>query len=531
MDRSFHKKVNSDRRGSAITQSKEKILTQNENSFYLNENQNLTIKTKNRNYIQKSFHLEKNCNVLRSHSPNYSINYINTSLNRSNSRILSPNTLKSPNEDRMNTTTTSNDQEKLTSFASALAELTRKKNKYSISQDKNVNVKKISLTNENSQLKKPNNSHSNSNNTNFSSSFVKKSSQKRTSTRIKRINHKNRKRFRINKILLKSKIKQESHFIKKKHHIEKEIVDLEDENGIISENLNNNLQTLKNLKKDSYLIATLLEITKIASFKINCDPAVLNKYPKILIRKSDFQIFNNQMMSKDRFFEVYKGEKSSKEVMIKILNVHANNLIRFLDEISNLIALKSEFILENYGICCENNGDFFTVYILQELLETDLKRIITSDQRDLQIKDKLRIFKNILEVLLTLYSQNMNFCDLKSENIHISKDNMAKIDVGLIRMFKRIENKNMLQNENLLFDDLQKDLKYLGVIFHQLMQGKVLDEEKKENLLKTYSKSLKLTEKDNADIENLILRFCLGPERVDFIKIKEMIELATKWAV
>ena len=529
MDRSLHKKVNSDRRASAITQSKERMPTQNENSFYLNENLNLTIKTKNRNYVQKSFHLEKNNNVLRSHSPNYSINYINTSLSRSHSRILSPNPLKNLNEDRMNTTTISNDQEKPTSFASVLAELTRKKSKYSISQDKNINVKKISLTNDNAMLKKGSNSHTNSTPTNTSSSFVKKPSRKRTSTRAKRVNHKNRKRFRINEILLKGRIKQERHFIKKKNNIENEIVDLEDENAIISDSLNNNMQTLKNLKKDSYLIATLLEITKIASFKINCDPTVLNKYPKILIKKSDFQIFNNQMLSKDRFFEVYKGEKSSTEVMIKILNVHANNLIRFLDEISNLIGLKNEFILENYGICCESNGDVFTLYILQEFLETDLKKTIASDQKNLQKKDKLKIFKTILEVLFMLYSQNMNFCDLKPENVYISKDNMAKIDIGLIRMFKRIENKNMLQNENLLYDDLQKDLKYLGIIFYELMQGKSLDEDKKESLLKTYSKSAKLAEKDNLDIENLILRFCLSSERVDLAKTKEMIELTAKW--
>lgn len=529
MERSLHKKVNSDRRGSTINHSKEKTLTQNENSFYANENLNMTIKTKNRNYVQKSFHLEKNCNVLRSHSPNYSINYINTSLSRSNSRILSPNPLKNMNEDRMNTTTTSNDQEKLTSFASVLAELTKKKNKYSISQDKNINVKKINLTNENAQLKRSHNSNNNSTITNASSSFAKKSSQKRTSIRTRRVNHKNRKRFRINKILLKGRMKQESHFLKKKEVIKKEIVDLEDENSLLSESLNNNMQTLKNLKKDSYLIATLLEITKITSFKINCDPTVLNKYPQILIKKSDFQIFNNQMLCKDRFFEVYKGEKSSKEVMVKIMNVHANNLIKFLDEISNIIGLKNEFILENYGICCESNGDVFTVYILQEFLETDLKKIISCDKRNLQKKEKLCIFKTILEVLFTLYSQNMNFCDLKPENIYINKNNMAKIDIGLIRMFKKIENKNMLQNENLIFEDLQKDLKYLGIVFYELMQGKALDEEKKESLLKTYSKLMKTTEKDNIDIENLILKFCLGPERVDLVKIKEMIEMTTKW--
>jgi mitogen-activated protein kinase 1/3 len=94
----------------------------------------------------------------------------------------------------------------------------------------------------------------------------------------------------------------------------------------------------------------------------------------------------------------------------------------------------------------KNHETFDTLYVVLELAESDLKKVIKSAIH-LQIKHIQTVVYNLLCAVKYLHSANVIHRDLKPANVLVNEDCSVKIcDFGLARSISGVENSNIIIN-------------------------------------------------------------------------------------
>lgn len=134
----------------------------------------------------------------------------------------------------------------------------------------------------------------------------------------------------------------------------------------------------------------------------------------------------------------FQDPKTKQKVAVKKITDAFNDLVdgkRILREVKLLRTFKHDNIIQILDMYPPDHPDFDDIYIVTDLMETDLHRVIYSKQ--LLNDEHVQYFSyQILRGLLYLHSANVVHRDLKPSNILVNKNCDLKIcDFGLARGF------------------------------------------------------------------------------------------------
>ncbi len=118
---------------------------------------------------------------------------------------------------------------------------------------------------------------------------------------------------------------------------------------------------------------------------------------------------------------------------------------RILREIDLLRKLRHPYVINILDVIEPKNIETFdTIYVVLELAESDLKKVIKSAIH-LQIKHIQTVVYNLLCAVKYLHSANVLHRDLKPANVLVNEDCSVKIcDFGLARSITGVESSNFL---------------------------------------------------------------------------------------
>ena len=131
---------------------------------------------------------------------------------------------------------------------------------------------------------------------------------------------------------------------------------------------------------------------------------------------------------------------------------------RILREVTLLRRLKHPYVVELFDIIEPKNLETFeTLYVVLELAESDLKKVIKSAIH-LQLKHIQLVVYNLLCAVKYLHSANVLHRDLKPANILVNEDCSVKIcDFGLARSIAGIESAHFMMSASKRFKDGDQD--------------------------------------------------------------------------
>lgn len=120
---------------------------------------------------------------------------------------------------------------------------------------------------------------------------------------------------------------------------------------------------------------------------------------------------------------------------------------RILREINLLRRLKHPYVVELLDVIEPSNLEKFdTLYVVMELAESDLKKVIKSAIH-LQLKHIQLVVYNLFCAVRYLHSANVLHRDLKPANILVNEDCSVKIcDFGLARSIAGVEQASLILN-------------------------------------------------------------------------------------
>eukprot|EP00347_Sterkiella_histriomuscorum_P009655 403340377 len=120
---------------------------------------------------------------------------------------------------------------------------------------------------------------------------------------------------------------------------------------------------------------------------------------------------------------------------------------RILREINLLRKLQHPYVIQVIDVLEPKDKEKFdTIYVVLELAESDLKKVIKSAIH-LQIKHIQTIIYNLLCAVKYLHSANVLHRDLKPANVLVNEDCSVKIcDFGLARSISGVENTSLMIN-------------------------------------------------------------------------------------
>lgn len=118
---------------------------------------------------------------------------------------------------------------------------------------------------------------------------------------------------------------------------------------------------------------------------------------------------------------------------------------RILREVTLLRRLKHPYVVELFDVIEPKNLETFdTLYVVLELAESDLKKVIKSAIH-LQLKHIQLVVYNLICAVKYLHSANVLHRDLKPANVLVNEDCSVKIcDFGLARSIAGVESASML---------------------------------------------------------------------------------------
>ena len=125
---------------------------------------------------------------------------------------------------------------------------------------------------------------------------------------------------------------------------------------------------------------------------------------------------------------------------------------RILREVTLLRRLKHPYVVELFDVIEPKNLEGFdTLYVVLELAESDLKKVIKSAIH-LQLKHIQLVVYNLLCAVRYLHSANVLHRDLKPANILVNEDCSVKIcDFGLARSISGVESASLLLKQSKRF--------------------------------------------------------------------------------
>lgn len=132
----------------------------------------------------------------------------------------------------------------------------------------------------------------------------------------------------------------------------------------------------------------------------------------------------------------FKSKATGKQVAVKKIENAFNDLVdgkRHLREVQLLRQLKHENIVSILDMFLPDHRDFDDIYIVQELMDTDLHKVIQSKQ-NLEEEHHRYFVYQILLAINYIHSANLVHRDLKPANVLVNKNCDVKIcDFGLAR--------------------------------------------------------------------------------------------------
>jgi mitogen-activated protein kinase 1/3 len=133
---------------------------------------------------------------------------------------------------------------------------------------------------------------------------------------------------------------------------------------------------------------------------------------------------------------------------------------RILREVTLLRRLKHPYVVELFDIIEPKNIETFeTLYVVLELAESDLKKVIKSAIH-LQLKHIQLVVYNLLCAVKYLHVANVLHRDLKPANILVNEDCSVKIcDFGLARSIAGIDSASMLVDTSKRFKQEDHEMK------------------------------------------------------------------------
>jgi len=120
---------------------------------------------------------------------------------------------------------------------------------------------------------------------------------------------------------------------------------------------------------------------------------------------------------------------------------------RILREVTLLRRLKHQFVVELFDIIEPKHPETFdTLYVVLELAESDLKKVIKSAIH-LQLKHIQLVVYNLLAAVKYIHSANVLHRDMKPANVLVNEDCSVKIcDFGLARSIAGVESASMMMS-------------------------------------------------------------------------------------
>jgi serine/threonine protein kinase len=152
------------------------------------------------------------------------------------------------------------------------------------------------------------------------------------------------------------------------------------------------------------------------------------------------------------------GKLGEKEYLIKIFDFNKKIRLEYFFEIKTVLSLNHSFIIKPLGYFCDTPN---VISIIFENYQKSLFYLIETNK--LQMIDKLRICKNLIELLFTLKFNNLLSLDLNLESIKFNQKNVLKLcDFSFSSDAQLIEEKIVT-----IFDAPEIVLKRYGRISHK----------------------------------------------------------------
>lgn len=145
---------------------------------------------------------------------------------------------------------------------------------------------------------------------------------------------------------------------------------------------------------------------------------------------------------------------------------------RILREINLLRKLQHPYVIKIHDVIEPKNLDTFdTLYVVLELAESDLKKVIKSAIH-LQIKHIQTVVYNLLCAVKYLHSANVIHRDLKPANVLVNEDCSVKIcDFGLARSITGVESAGMFLSGRKFKGDGNDEVKAEEAEHDVILQG------------------------------------------------------------
>lgn len=229
--------------------------------------------------------------------------------------------------------------------------------------------------------------------------------------------------------------------------IGKENKEIEEDNEFMIQSFENDVKSFNSIKKENLILKSLYEMNKIFNVKFELSTfECFRNYPEIVVPKSTFQIFQDKLLGRGGFAEVFAGIFNKKHVAIKIIKISNDFIRHLLNEIITMVICTHENLVKLHAISIEETkSNEITVYLIMELMNKDLKQIVFNEKQKLCKLKKYEILCDVLKGLAYLHDSNYVHCDLKMQNILLDQKNKAKIsDFGLAKTLRTGNTKKSL---------------------------------------------------------------------------------------
>ncbi|KDO21280.1 TKL protein kinase [Saprolegnia parasitica CBS 223.65] len=164
--------------------------------------------------------------------------------------------------------------------------------------------------------------------------------------------------------------------------------------------------------------------------------AVKRNYKEIvaMLQRNDVLTRENHVLGTGAVSTVYRGAFKGLDVAVKVFNQVYDSSI--WTEIRFLSSLQSEYIVKLIHV--DINLDERRVSFVLELMAMNLRERLGQKNKKLSLAEKVRIALDVIQGVAYLHEKQILYCDLKPENVLVTKNGRAKLaDFGISQQSTR----------------------------------------------------------------------------------------------